>query len=195
MNLSRPSIEKKPKNKNNTLKKSKKKKKSQSRALIFPKELKQMPPFLVWIRIVISHAIKDGEEIDKDTLQMSMPPTLTTRSYRLIYIFENHNRVSSVEEHLTLDNNVVATFEHECISRPNDYRLMLAKLEYIRWVEKSLELNYGDLKTIVLLCNWVKVNYNGNSATMKRDKYDFTLVNFCILNSHIKLIFLLSHCM
>jgi len=101
--------------------KIKKEKKSQSRALIFPKELKKMPPFLVWIRIVISHAIKDGEEIDKDTLQMSMPPTLTTRSYRLIYIFENHIRVSSVEEHLrTLDNNVVATFEHECISRPND---------------------------------------------------------------------------
>jgi hypothetical protein len=55
--------------------KIKKEKKSQSRALIFPKELKKMPPFLVWIRISISHAIKDGEEIDKDTLQMSMLPT------------------------------------------------------------------------------------------------------------------------
>jgi len=27
----------------------------------------------------------------------------------------------------------------------------------------------------------VKVNYSGNSATMKRDKYDFTLVNFASL--------------
>jgi hypothetical protein len=80
-----------------------------------------MPPFLVWIRIAISDVIKDGEEIDKDTLQISMPPTLTTRSYLLIYTFENHIRVSSVEEHLTtLDSNVVATFEYECISRPND---------------------------------------------------------------------------
>jgi hypothetical protein len=58
---------------------------------------------------------------------------------------------------------------------------MLAKLEYIRWVEESLEFNYGVLKTIVLLCNWVKVNYNGNCATMKRDKYGFTLVNFASL--------------
>jgi hypothetical protein len=52
---------------------------------------------------------------------MSIPPTLTTRSYCLIYAFENHIRVSSVDEHLiTLDSNLVATFEHECISRPND---------------------------------------------------------------------------
>jgi hypothetical protein len=28
-----------------------------------------MPPFPVWIRTAISNAIKDGEEIDKDTLQ------------------------------------------------------------------------------------------------------------------------------
>jgi hypothetical protein len=75
----------------------------------------------VWIRTAIYDAIKDGEEIDKDTLQTPIPPKLTTRSYRLIYAFENHIRVSSVEEHLTtLDSNVVATFEHECISRPND---------------------------------------------------------------------------
>jgi len=80
-----------------------------------------MPPFLVWIRIVIFYVIKDGEQIDKDTLQMSMPPTLTTKSYCLIHTFENHIGVSSVEEHLTtLDSNVVTTFEHECISRPND---------------------------------------------------------------------------
>jgi len=58
----------------------------------------------------IYDAIKVGEEIDKDTLQMSIPPPLTTRSYRLLYAFENHIRVSSVEEHLTtLDSNEVAT--------------------------------------------------------------------------------------
>ncbi len=30
----------------------------------------------------------------------------------------------------------------------------------------------------MLLCNWVKVIYVGNSATIKRDEYDFTLINF-----------------
>jgi hypothetical protein len=34
------------------------------------------------------------------------------------------------------------------------------------------------LNILVLLCNWVKVNYNGNNATIKQDEYGFTLVNF-----------------
>ncbi len=92
-----------------------------------------MPPFPVWIKTAISNAIKDGEEIDKDTLHMSMPPTLPTRSYHLIYAFGKHIKVSSVEEHFkTLDSGVVATFEHECISRPNEQILVLAKLKYVR---------------------------------------------------------------
>jgi hypothetical protein len=55
------------------------------------------------------------------------------------------------------------------------------KLEYIGWVEEILELNYKVLKIVVLLCNWVKANYSGNFATMKGDKYDFTLINFTSL--------------
>jgi hypothetical protein len=34
------------------------------------------------------------------------------------------------------------------------------------------------LNNIVLLCNWVKANYNGSNATIKRDEYGFMLVNF-----------------
>ncbi len=61
-----------------------------------------MPPFPVWIRTAISNAIKDGEEIDKDTLHMSMPPTLG-RSYHLIYALGKHIKVSSlknIQKHL-----------------------------------------------------------------------------------------------
>ncbi len=61
---------------------------------------------------------------------------------------------------------------------PNYHRLVVAKLECVGWVEKILELNYGVLSFVVLLCNWVKVNYIGSSATVKRNEYGFTLVNF-----------------
>lgn len=44
-------------------------------------------------------------------------------------------------------------FEHECILRPNNQRSILAKLEYVRWVEEILKLNYGIMKIIVLFCN------------------------------------------
>ncbi len=100
-----------------------------------------MPPFPVWIRTAISNAIKDGEEIDKDTLHMSMPPTLATTSYHLIYALGKHIKVSSVEHLKTLDSGVLTTFEHACISRPNDQILVLAKLKYVGWVEQILELN------------------------------------------------------
>jgi hypothetical protein len=48
----------------------------------------------------------------------------------------------------------------------------------VEWVEKILELNYGILNFVILLCNWMKTNYAESSATMKRDKYGFTIVNF-----------------
>jgi hypothetical protein len=58
---------------------------------------------------------------------------------------------------------------------------VLGKLEYIGRVEEILEFNYKVLKTVILLCNWVKANFSGNSATMKKDEYNFTLVNFSSL--------------
>jgi hypothetical protein len=38
----------------------------------------------------------------------------------------------------------------------------------------------GDLgvKLWMLLCKWVKANYNGSNATIKQNEYGFTLVNF-----------------
>ncbi len=64
------------------------------------------------------------------------------------------------------------------MSRSNDQRLVVAKLKYVGWVEDILELNYEILNLVVMLCNQVKANYVGSSATIKRDEYGFTLVNF-----------------
>jgi len=56
-----------------------------SRALVFPNNFKEVPPFLEQIRTTIVLGIKDGEHVDKDTLHMSMPPTLEARSYQTMY--------------------------------------------------------------------------------------------------------------
>jgi hypothetical protein len=74
-----------------------------------------------------------------------MPPTLEA--------YCNHTCVASAKEHLTSDCGVVATFEQKCILGPNDQILVLAKLEYVGQVEETLELNYGVLNIVVLLCN------------------------------------------
>jgi hypothetical protein len=100
-----------------------------------------------------------------------------------MWAFGNCTCVSNVEEHLTRwDSCVATTFEHEYVSGPNDQRPVLAKLEYVGWLEEILELNYRVLNVVVSLCNWVKANYIGSSATVKRDEYGFTFVNFVSLN-------------
>jgi hypothetical protein len=53
--------------------------------------------------------------------------------------FCNHLRVSSGEKHLTIrDTHIVAAFEQECVSRPNDQQPIFAKLEYVGWIEEIL---------------------------------------------------------
>jgi hypothetical protein len=86
-------------------------------------------------------------------LHMSMPSTLKARSYWIMHVFDNHICVSSAkcQKHLTFDNGVVTTFDHDCRSMPNVQWPILAKLEYVGWVEEILELNYGILKIVVLL--------------------------------------------
>jgi hypothetical protein len=84
-----------------------------------------------------------------------------------MYAFGNHIHVVNAKEHLTTyDNGVVATFEQACDSRPNDQKPIIAKLKYVGWVEEILELNYGVLNIVVLLCNWLKANYSGSSVTV-----------------------------
>jgi len=112
---------------------------AQSKARVFANHFKEMPPFLEWIRIAITSAIKDGEQIDKDTLHISMPPTLEVRSYQAMYAFDNHIHVPSAKKHLTTcDNGVATTFEQVCISRQNETRPIVANLEYVEWVEEIL---------------------------------------------------------
>jgi hypothetical protein len=78
----------------------------------------------------------------------------------------------------TNDNGVVDIFEQECISRPNDHKPIFVKLEYVRWVDKILELNCSVLNIVVIFNNWVKIIYVGRSATIKRNEYGFTFFNF-----------------
>jgi hypothetical protein len=78
---------------------------------------------------------------------------------------------------ITHDNGVTIIFEHEYVPGPNKHRSMVAKLEYVEWIEEILKLNYKVLN-LILLCNWVKTNCIESNATIKIYEYGFTLVNF-----------------
>jgi len=54
----------------------------------------------------------------------------------------------------------------------------MANLEYVGELHDIVEVNYSGLCVIVLLCKWIKANYRGNSATIKKDQWGLTLANF-----------------
>ncbi len=54
---------------------------------------------------------------------------------------------------------------------------LLQKWEYVGWIEKIFEFNYMVINNVVF-SNWVKANYIGNNAMVKRDEYGFALVKF-----------------
>ncbi len=88
---------------------------------VFPNHLKELLTFSTWIWATIIVAIHEGQDIEKDTLHMSMLLTLEARSYRTMWAYGNHISVSSVEEHLSTTNYGVATiFEQECRLGAND---------------------------------------------------------------------------
>jgi hypothetical protein len=52
--------------------------------------------------------------------------------------------LASAEVNLvTTDFKIVATFEQECHSSISDICLILASMEYVGWIEKNLNLDYG----------------------------------------------------
>ncbi len=87
--------------------------------------------------------------------------------------------MASAKLHLsTSDLGVITTFEQECRSHYSDQNPIMASLEYVGWIKEILELDYGKFQIVLLLCNWVVLNYEGTNATMKHDDYGFTLVSF-----------------
>jgi len=53
-----------------------------------------------------------------------------------------------------------------------------ADVEYVGEVEEIVELDYRRTCVVVFVCCWVRTNYREPNATVKRDKWGFTLANF-----------------
>ena len=78
----------------------------------------------------------------------------------------------------TVNSGVDAAFFQHCCSSVHARNLKGANLEYVGWVEEILAVDYSRYELVVLYCNWVMANMVGHYATMKRDDYGFSLVNF-----------------
>jgi hypothetical protein len=106
-------------------------------------------------------------------------PLNVAHAYKSMYAFGNHYRVLSSEQPLkTCDSGVAATFKQVWRNGTRDVNQVNADVEYVGHIEEILELNYRRHCVVVLVCNFVKATYVGENATIKRDKWGFTLANY-----------------
>jgi len=78
----------------------------------------------------------------------------------------------------TCDSGVAATFRQVCRNGIRDVNQVHADVEYIGHIEEILELNYKRHYIVVLVCDFVKANYMGKNATIRKDKWGFTLAKY-----------------
>jgi hypothetical protein len=150
------------------------------RATPYPSDLDVMPSFAHWFRLEIERMKQDGVSIPEDVEDSSSLPSMQAQRYKSMYAYGYHYRVKNAEESITktCDSGVATFFSRPCRSGRRDEHLVDANLEYIGQILEIVELNYGRHCTVVLVCDWVKANYRGRNATVKKDEWGFTIANF-----------------
>ena len=145
----------------------------------YPRELSRIPDFQEWVLEEVTRDRQIGAVVDPRVMDTARGPLNTATAYKSMYAFGNHYRVLSSELPLkTRDSGVAATFKQVCRNGRRDNHQVNADVEYAGHIEKILELNYRRHCLVVLVCDFVKANYSGVNATIKRDKWGFTLANY-----------------
>jgi hypothetical protein len=150
------------------------------RMIPYPTELEALPTFAQWFRTEIETMKQAAISIPEDVEDSSILPSLQAQRFKSMYAYGYHYRVKSAEESITktCDSGVAAFFRRPCRSGRRDANVVDANLEYIGQILEIVELNYGRHCTVLLVCDWVKANYRGRNATVRKDEWGFTLANF-----------------
>jgi len=148
----------------------------QRRRMTYPKHLQLLPEFSQWLQ----QKVQCGDQsFENDVVDLSMLPNVKARSFKSMKAYGMHLRVSSAESNLvTADSGVTVTCETVQQSGRLDRNPISGLVTYYGKIIEILELDYGCLKPIVLLCDWVEPIRRGNSPYVKEDKYGYTFVKF-----------------
>ena len=123
--------------------------------------------------------VDDGLDVHPEVDALSGLPARMATRYRSMYGYGYHYRVRSSESGLkTSDSGIAATFLRECRFGLRDRNPIIAPVEYVGHLEEIVELNYNIFRQVVLIGTWVKANYRGANATVKKDNFGFTIANF-----------------
>jgi len=148
-------------------------------AFVYPRELHMLPDFSSWVQQEVRREQWSGIIVPPDVVDTARGPLEMATSYKSMYAFGNHFRVRSAEQSLkTCDSGMAAMFKQVCRNGIQDVNQVEADVEYVGHIEEILELNYRRHCVVVLVCDFVKANYRGQNATIKKDKWGFTLANY-----------------
>ncbi|KAG0584842.1 hypothetical protein KC19_3G238500 [Ceratodon purpureus] len=150
-----------------------------SRGPNFPAELAEYPVFSDWLRDTVVNEIEAGQDVDSSLEALAKFPRRRAKKYRSLYAYGYHLRVRSAEADLkTCNSGIAATFIRRCRYGLRDRNPVLAALEYVGYLDEIIDLDYGEFHQTVLVGSWVKANYRGPQATVRRDKWGLTVANF-----------------
>ena len=146
----------------------------------YPLGMEEIAPFAKWLEEDVQKAMEEGEEIPNDVQDSSKLPSLQAKKFKSMFAYGYHYRVKSAEQRSTstCDSGMAAIFHQPCRSGRRDQNVVNEDLEYIGQIQEIVELNYGKHYTVLLICDWVKANYRGRHATVKKDEWGFTMANF-----------------
>lgn len=148
----------------------------QRKRVQYPANLNEIPEFPQWLQTLVQTGKNRFED---DVVDLSMPPSLKTRSFKSMKAYGQQFRVCSAEMNLLIsDCGVTVTSETVQRSSIADAHTVTGPVTYYGKVQEILELDYGSLKPVLLLCDWVAPISRGLAARQKVDKYGFTLVKF-----------------
>ena len=139
-----------------------------------------MPGFAEWLEQEVDEAMAQGLPVSEDVQDSSKLPSIEAKTFKSMYAYRYHFRVKSFDQRMktTCNSGVAAVFRQPCRSGRQDLNVITADLEYVGQILEIVELNYRRHCVVLLVCEWVKANYRGQNATVKKDEWGFTLANF-----------------
>ena len=146
----------------------------------FPAGMEELPTFSQWLEEEVQSTLNEGLDIPQDVEDSSRFPSSEAKMFKSMYAYGYHFRVKGAEQNSrsTCDSGVAAVFRQTCRSGRQDQNLIAADLEYVGQILEIVELNYRRHSVVLLVCDWVKANYRGRNATVKKDEWGFTMANF-----------------
>ena len=117
-------------------------------------------------------------EIPHNIIDSSKPLTLVAQNFHAMNAYGNHYRVKTAELSLTTcDSGIAAKYRRPWRSGLRDQNLVEAVVEYVGNLQNIVELDYTNHCIVIFVCEWVKANYAGSNATIRKDQIGFTIAN------------------